>query len=121
MNKLFIAGLLLLTISAHPLYLMGREMLTSQAAYARYEVRQFTGNHYDYRSAEFRGHRVVLSDSLEVKSNSKEEYLKAPITVTIDGKDYSIPNPIEIHVYNGSKSYTNEAALLSLKDRQTNE
>lgn len=121
MSKLFIVGILLLAISGYPLYLMARELLTSQAAYDRYEVKQFSGNDYDYRTAEFRGHHVALSDSLEIKSTSTDEYLKAPITVTIDGKDYSIPNPIEVHVYHGSKSYSGEAALLNLKDRQTNE
>lgn len=94
------------------------EVVASNAAYELYEVSQYTGESHNYRSAEFYGHQVVLSDSLEVQSATGNEYFKAPVSISIEGKDYSIPSPIDIHVYNDSKSYRG-IALLNLKDRQT--
>jgi len=117
MKALFITGIVLLLLSAYPIYLMLVEVIVSEAAYARYEVSRYTGENYDYRSAEFYGHRIALSDSLVMQSATDNE-VKAPVSISIDGKDYSIPSPIEIHIYNGTKSYRG-IALLNLKDRQT--
>ncbi len=122
MKKTFVIGLVLLLLSAYPLYLMGVELWLSHYAYDRYEVSQNTGENYDYKSGDFNGHRAVVSVNLEPAANlPKDEttHFKSPVSTTIDGHDYSLPSPVDVKVYNGSTSVTGSVALLNLKDRQS--
>lgn len=125
MKTLLLIGITLLLLSAYPLYLMAVEAVIGRRAYQRYEVQQNSGTKYDYKSAEFYGHKVVLSDNLELQpeASPKNESIdvKAPISIIVDGKDYSLPSPIEVSVYNDSKSYNSWVAILNLTDRERHE
>jgi hypothetical protein len=125
MRNIFIIGIVLFLLSAYPLYLMGVEVSLGNYAYGRYEVFLHTGENFDYRSADFYGHRITLTDNLEVDPAKlpKDEnvYLKAPVKITVDGQDYSLSSPTEIRVFNGSKSVSGSVALVNLKDRRSGE
>ncbi|MCA1592774.1 MAG: hypothetical protein LC754_09020, partial [Acidobacteria bacterium] len=72
---------------------MGVEVLLGNYAYNRYEVFLHTGENHNYRSADFYGHQITLTDNLEVDPAKlpKDEnvYFKTPVKITVDGRDYS--------------------------------
>lgn len=104
MRNVFVIGLVLLLLSAYPLYWMAVEIIVSERAYRRYSMQQQSGANYDYKSAEFRGHRAVFSDGPSLDG-------KPSILTTIDGKDYSLRSPVELDDRGGYNSW---AAMVTL-------
>jgi hypothetical protein len=111
MRTIFTIGVVLLLLSAYPLYLMAAEIVVSTCAYQRYEMEQHRGANYDYKSAEFHGHRAIFSGGTSVNG-------KPTISTTVDGKDYSLSSPVGLDDRGGFHGW---AAMLTLRDRQNNE
>ncbi len=111
MKTLLVIGLLLLVVSAYPLYLMALEITVSHRAYERYGLHQHSGTNYDYKSAEFAGHHAILSDGPLFDA-------KPTVSTGIDGKDYSLRSPIERDERGGYHSW---AQILTLTDRKNNQ
>lgn len=110
-------GITLLALSAYPIYLMAVELRTSQAAYHRFEVSQHFDKEFDYRSTDFYGHHVVLSEARELGPAKSTDRRRIAVSTTIDGKDYSLDSPIEVDY--GARSYNGWLAIVTLKDRQS--
>src|SRR3982750_2209630 len=111
MQPAFAIGVILLLLSAYPIYLQVRENAAGNRAYDRYAMQQLSGENYDYKSVQFAGHRVLLSNGPAVTG-------KPTTSTTIDGKDYSLNSPIELDERGG---YAGGVHILTLTDRQTNE
>ncbi|HTG14452.1 MAG TPA: hypothetical protein VK747_04195 [Blastocatellia bacterium] len=118
MKILFTIGIALLLLSAYPLYLMAMELKTSNAAYERYEVSQHSGKNYQYKSADFYGHDIELSDARLVGPAKAGDNLEVIVSTTVDGKDHTLDSPIEVEIFKGTKSYNGWIAILTLKDKQ---
>jgi hypothetical protein len=110
MKTVFVIGLVLLLLSAYPLYLMIVEITISGRAYRQYSVQQQSGANYNYKSAEFNGHRAEFSDGPIVNGNPS-------VSTTIDEKDYSLRSPVELDDRGG---YNGWAAIVTLTDLQKN-
>jgi hypothetical protein len=111
MKSVFVIAVILLGISAYPIYLEIRENAVGNRAYERYTMQQHSGENYDYKSAEFAGHRVLLSNGPTFDG-------KPTVSTTIDAKDYSLNSPIELDERGGYNSW---AHILTLTDREKHE
>lgn len=111
MKPVFAIGVILLLLSAYPIYLQVRENAARNSAYGRYTMEQHSGVNYDYKSAQFAGHRIVLSNGPTVDG-------QPTVLTTIDTKDYSLNSPVELDNNGGYNSW---AHILTLTDRQKNE
>jgi hypothetical protein len=111
MRTVFVIGLVLLLLSAYPLYWMAMEIIVSERAYRRYSMQQQSGTNYDCKSAEFNGHRATFSDGPILNG-------KSSILTTIDGKDYSLRSPVELDDRGGYNSW---AAMVTLTNLQANQ
>jgi hypothetical protein len=117
MRILLAIGITLLVLSACPIYLIAVELTTSRAAYHRFEVSQQFDKEFDYRSTDFYGHHVVLSEARDLGLAKSTDRSMIAVRITIDGKDYSLDSPVEIDY--GARSYNGWLAIVILKDRQS--
>lgn len=120
MRKLFFLGLFLFLISAPPLFLMVIEYGVGFYAYSRYKVTLYTGNNYDYSTAEFHGHKVELSNSRPAAAETPQLPHSNSINITIDGKDWSIPSTVRKDPFDDYQIGNHPVAIINLKDQKLN-
>jgi hypothetical protein len=113
MKSGFIAGLILLTLSARPLFLMGREEFTRIKVLNRYELKG------DYESSALIGKTEVrLSDAVPYAEAVNAE-VNAPIRITIGKANHSNNAPVRIRPhYTDANRYHGSAALMRIFDKQ---
>jgi len=114
-NSLFWIGLLLLSISAYPLFLMAREMQTNSAINKRY---RFHGV-YDSQSAMIGNHRISLSDTTPETSDQSAR-ARGEVQIDIDGKNYAAAHNVEIRpAFHDANRYWGFLVLVKVEEKKT--
>ena len=104
-------GLVLLTVSAWPLFLMGRELAARRAVQDRYQFEGISGVSDRIGTTEVR-----LKDNVP-GSDSGRLKVKGPIKIEIGGKDFSVSSPIGIRPhYSDIDRYQGFAHLVRARD-----
>ena len=124
MRKLEVIGLLLVLLSAYPLFLMGREVLAQRKAYGLYELRRVVtdvpGFSDDALIAQVGSHRVELRDDFFDRPADRVDRAKAKVGILVDGRDYSHPSEVEIRpFYKDQNRYHSWVKLIRLIERRT--
>jgi hypothetical protein len=88
---LFWIGALLLAVSAYPLLLIARELLTGSLVAARYRFKPV----YDSRTATIGGHQVSLLDDAP-ESSDPSGRIPGVVRIVIDGRVYDTMSNVEI-------------------------
>ena len=85
-SKVAKTGLLLLVLSAYPLVLMAREVVTGWQVTGAYSVEEV----HDSLATSVGGHVVRLEDDLP-NSDNRDERARTRVRIIVDGRDYSVP------------------------------
>jgi len=98
-KALFTTGVLLLGISARPLFLMARELAVGLRVETRYSIQRIPtdrrGMVSDAIEAEIQGHWVRLSDDQPITDDPLARVV-GRVRITIDGRDFSHAAPVTI-------------------------
>jgi hypothetical protein len=110
-------GFALILISAYPAALTAREFWATRRFNERYQLLPT----YDKTSITLGPHQVALHDKFSQTAHKTKDREVGPVTITIDGKDYSDPSLIEIRPsYHDSNRYHGWMVLAHLKDKKSN-
>lgn len=95
MSGLFIIGIILFTISAIPLFLMGREWITNQWINSRYTIEhiyedQGFPSHIDVQEIEVKGKHIEITEEPTGK--------KAPVTAWDAGEGVGAGDIVKLHI-----------------------
>jgi hypothetical protein len=109
-------GVLLLLWSSPAIYKTAVESYIESKAHSRYEI---TKPFHEQNRGEWRGNFVIISDSLGIRTVDFYHENWAPIQITINGNDYSVPNPIRIRpAHENANPYHGSAGIAILLDKQ---
>lgn len=112
-HLLLFVGLILLLLSAWPLFLHVREMVLGTTANARYDLLPV----YDGTRVEFYGNEIVLSDAF---TEPEETWREGSVAVVINGTDYSHPATVVVRpAYRDANRYHGYLKLVELYDNRT--
>jgi len=114
-SPLLLIGLLLLSISAYPLFLMAREVHANSCINKRYRFKEV----YDSQSATIGNHRISLSDTTPETSDQSAR-VRGEVQIDIDGRHYATAHNIEIRpAFHDANRYWGFLVLVKATDNQT--